>query len=333
MKSDATWFLLVVVILLYIGLFYKTLGQGWNVFLSGQLSEFKDIDDLMGDGQGYINIIWQSLCVWLYVCLIMNEKRKYDKVNSIKNVIVSLCYTYIFVLITFIENNDITRWYTFVSAFSALFLLIYLFNNHTKRIILLLLIPLASLMMLSTIIKNGGYVSGDSVSSSIEGAFGSTSLDAYCNGLGNVNVVYKMTENNSDISFLNLPFDALTSMPIINHYLPKDMLSTIAFHKAIDRTDQIIPMIGQSYLYFGFILSPILTIISILFFRFLDFKFYIDYTYKKYVYSFFAIWFSIVPIALNLSIFFMWLYIRIIPFYIIMWLTNKKQLLNRNKRF
>lgn len=313
----------IFLILFSIGYNYKSLGQGLNVFTSGQLNDFEEIDNMIGSGEGYVNIIWQSLCVWFYVFLIMQQKKKYDKEINIRSVIFSILYTMAFVLITFIDSTGLTRWYTLITAVSSMFFILYLFPIHKKIIATSILIPLMVVMVFSSLIKNGRYEMGGNLFDSFESTFGATNLDVYCNGLGNVNAVFIAEEKSDDLSILNMPYDVFSSMPVVNRFLSKEYATNAAFHKAVGRKDQIIPMVGQSYLYFGFFLSPLLTVLSIFLFRFFDYKFLFDFSYKKYVYSFSSTWFAVVAMSLNLSIMFMWIYIRILPFYLILALTNR----------
>lgn len=313
-----------ILILTYIAITYKSIGQGLNIFVSGSLTELKDINSQVNDGQGYINIVWQSLCVWLYVYLVMIEKYKYEHGSGKGPFVRVLLYTFAFIILSFLEGTGITRWLTFVTSIASLFCIYHLFPNFRRTALVSLLIPVCALMVYSSLQKNGGYgTSTTDVKKSIDGIFGATILDVYCNGLGNVNTVFKVDNGNYNVGIISIFYDALSSMPVINHFLPNEKKTSVAFHKAVGRNDQIIPMIGQGYLYFGFLFSPILSVISILLLRYYDLKFKYDYSFKKYGYAFAAVWFGSVAMSLNLSITFMWLYIRVIPFLLVLHYSNK----------
>lgn len=329
LKNRVLALIVVLLTIIYIGYFYKSLGQGLSVFTSGSYNEFGDIEFLMGEGEGYINIIWQSLCVWLYFYLLMRERKKYDISPKLITVVRSILYTIIFVIITFVDSTGITRWYTLVTASASLACLLSLFPTHKKVIGSAILVPLVVLMALSSLIKNGGYESGEkTVSESAEGILGATTMDVYFNGLGNVNTIFRINKYRENIGLETIFSDVLSTMPVVNHYISKESTSARAFHRAVGRNDQIIPMVGQSYIYFGFLLSPLLSILSIILLRKMDYRYYYDYTYTKYAYAFAAIWFGSVVMCLNLTITFMWLYIRVLPFFLILWYTNTRRISN-----
>lgn len=323
-KKNILKVVLALVILVYIAVVYKSLGQGLNVFFSGSLDEMRDIEDLMESGQGYINIIWQCLTVWLYYYFVMRLKRVYDMNHSFIPVLFIILLTMAFILLTFVDATGITRWYTLVSAGACFACLSTLFPIYRKRITLAILIPVFALILFSSLVKNGGYERGEDVSSEVlNGTFGATNIDVYCNGIGNVNVVFRFINASKEVGIECLPYDILRSMPIVCHYLPKGKDSSSIFHQAFGRNDQIIPCISQSLIYFGLILSPLLSCIIVVILRRLDFKFYFDFSFKKYVYAFSAIWIGAITMSLNLSLLFMWLYIRLIPFYLTLAYTEK----------
>lgn len=324
-RSGFLFLTMLVLALGYIGVFYKSLGQGWNVLISGALNEFDEIDSLMDSDQGYINIVWQSFSVCLYYFLIVYERNRYEEDKSNKHVIISLVYTFIFVIISFIGATGLTRWYTLVTATASLACLLSLYPYHRKAVGTTILVPLMALMLLSSLIKNGGFeVGSTSMNESAEGAFGATNMDVYFNGLGNVSNAMVLDNSNNDMGLMTFFIDACRNMPIITHYIPNEESSIVAFQKVTGRKDQILPLISQSSIYFSYLFAPLLTILSILLLRRYDLKFLLDNSYTKYAYSFSSVWLASIAMCLNLTIFFMWVYIRIVPFYLILWYINKK---------
>lgn len=331
-SRNTLFVLLSIAILFYIGFVYKSLGQGLSVFLNNSYNDFEDIESQIAEGEGYINILWQSLCAWLYMFLIMREKSKHIDDNNNIHIVYSLIFTLLYALISFIGSTGLTRWYTLVCASAGFSCLMYLFPTRKKLISISIVTPIFALMIFSSLVKNGGYESGTNASSSAESAFGATNMDVYFNGIGNLSLVTPQGLTIVGDGIDMLPADVLRTMPIINKYVNQQKTSIRIFQLKTGRTDQIIPLIGQSYLYFGFLLSPLLSLLLILVIRFLDFKFYYDYSYLKYVYAFSAIWIAAAPMCHNLTLVFMWVYIRIVPFYIIMKITNNKSELKLNIR-
>lgn len=326
--KNGFFFILVVVALLgYIGATYKSLGANWTIFLNVSYNEFEEMDSLMDDGQGYINIIWQSFSVCLYYFLIIFERNRYEKQKKNMCIVRSLVYTFVFIIISFIATTALTRWYTLVIATASLACLLSLYPSNRKKIGLTIMIPLLLLMVMSSFIKNGGFEKGSTnMTEAAEGTFGATNMDVYFNGCGNVSNAMILSETHYDIDFLTIFIDACKNMPIVTHYIPHEKSSIVAFQKVTGRKDQILPLLNQSSLYFGFIFAPLLTLLNILLIRKFDFKFHYDYSYTKFAFSFASVWIGSIAMCLNLTIFFMWVYVRVIPFYLILWYVNKKSI-------
>ena len=153
-------------------------------------------------------------------------------------------------------------------------------------------------------------------------------MDIYFSGPVNVNnalnVYYKW---NLDIT--TIINDLCNNMPIVNHYMDTRATSVYAYNASLDRIydnnagDQIIPLIGQSIIYFGLLLAPLLSCFSTFIVCWADYKFAICKDFLLFLFGFIAIWFAVESMMLNITITASWIYNRIIPFYLAFWLTNK----------
>lgn len=117
-------------------------------------------------------------------------------------------------------------------------------------------------------------------------------------------------------------------MPIVNHFIKSGNSTVYLYNLYLGRIfsnssgDQIIPLVGQSYIFFGWILSPLLSVVSIILMRIADKQFFYATNYMKYVWAFISIWFGLETI-LNMTINLSWIYIRIIPLFITFWFIEK----------
>ena len=117
-------------------------------------------------------------------------------------------------------------------------------------------------------------------------------------------------------------------MPVINHFFNTKNSTAYLYNDYLGRIfdgsrgDQIIPLIGQSGIFFTWILSPLLSCISVILLRLSDKKYMETYSYTKYVWGFVGVWFGVVTI-LNMTINLSWLYIRILPMFAMFWAMDK----------
>lgn len=313
----------VLVILLGIGIKAKDLSTGLRVLTSGVISSGN-----IEVNSSFANIIWQVLCVWLYVHGIMTEKEKYDRDHKKHHTTVVIIYTLFFVLMSFIESIGFSRWYTIISAGAALGCLVHLFPDHKRKFAVLFGIPAALMLLLITAYKNAGYVVGGNSSflESIQSIFNATNFDSYFAGVVNVNNSIGLKQTGS-FSVGTIFLDLLNNMPIINHYIDHSLTTVYQYNGSIGRLfggtgDQIIPLIGQSIIYFGYFLGPLLSVISVVAFRWADYRFKTCFTYKQYVFAFLAAWFAVEAMMLNMTINVTWMYIRVIPFFLALSMTD-----------
>lgn len=190
-------------------------------------------------------------------------------------------------------------------------------------------IPTIILLILITSYKNAGFNIGETkFSDSISDIFSSSNFDSYFSGPVNVNNAIGVKNNYKNLGMKTIINDMLNNMPIVNHYMDITQTSVYAYNASIGRIwngvgDQIIPLLGQSIIYFGYIFAPLMGVITILIVRKFDYLFKKNSSYMMYVYAFIAVWMAVEPMMLNLTITINWFYIRIIPFALIFMITNK----------
>lgn len=312
----------VAVIIFGLALTYKNLGMGFYTIISGTTTAAKTIEV-----NNILDIIWQVLCVWLYAYLLIDQAQKYSKTKLSRHVLIIVVISLIFVLITFIESVSFSRWYTIISACTVLTCMCHLFPEKRKFITFSIMSPALILLILITSYKNAGYIVGTtSFTESLINIFNPTNFDSYFSGPVNVNNAIGLKES-GQYGFLTLFRDMINNMPIVTGNLTPSSSSVYGYNAYIGRLwgttgDQIIPLVGQSMIYFGYIFAPLLSIISVFVIRWCDFKTRISNSYMIYIYAFTASWFAVEASMLNFTINCTWFYIRIIPFAIVLYIAE-----------
>jgi len=155
-------------------------------------------------------------------------------------------------------------------------------------------------------------------------------LNSYFSGPQNVEVGYQVSRyvENSDLSKMALLIsDVFHNFPILNKYVADEELNSVRlFNRFYYNTnfivDQIIPLVSQANMYFGFFLFvPIFLIVICAFKIYSLLKPNMGFL-ERYcvIYAFFS--FSLIN-CLNFTIFFQQLWIKIAPVFLLVWFEKK----------
>lgn len=217
----------------------------------------------------------------------------------------------IWLFLSFIVIGMSSSFITGTSRFSiilplatGLFTIFILYKNYRRLIIILSVVMSLLLIVVSTLLKQNtiatqGNTSTAKSSSIFENL--NTDLQLYFSGVSNV-------AHSIDTSYVYAPFqfDAIISelfrsVVFLNSLFGQHQSALTSFNEVFYQrplvSDQILPMIGQGYLYFGPYLAPILSFISIILVMVLDKKIYkSDSVFKIYIMSY---------LCIKLSLFFM----------------------------
>lgn len=125
-----------------------------------------------------------------------------------------------------------------------------------------------------------------------------TDIQIYFSGLTNVGHALEGAFVFKPFDFNLLMSDLTHSVVFINRFFQNSQsaltLFNNLFYKSTGVNDQIIPMIGQGYLYFGPILAPIFSVISILIIMYLDrMIFNVKSVFSLYILCYFCLKFSL----------------------------------------
>lgn len=328
-RSGGIAAILITGILLFLAINYRHLTGGILLIVSGTISTTNKITDNVS---GAIGIIWQASLAWMYIYVCLKIKK------LSKKIILSIIISAFYILLTFIGQTNISRWHTVISFTAVYFTLIKLYPTHKKAISLLMLTPASFFFVIVTLYKNTAFLtSGQSVFNSFMGLFAASTTDAYFAGPVNYNNAVGLIEN-KEVGFFTIFYDLLNNMPVINHFIDTRNASVNMFNMYIGRAyngitgDQIIPLVGQSSIYFSYILAPLLSVLSVFLIRYFDRKYHESNTPMIYIFAFTSAWIGVITI-LNLTIFMSWLYVRIIPLTLLIMFTEMKISASSQKSF
>ena len=298
-----------------------------NIFLVNGVAN--EVDESIQDVSSLVKIVWQCITAWFFVYGINRQKDKYAVDKKRRHVGIAIIYMLLYVIIIYIGQARISRWYTLVSAITAIFVLISLFPCEKKMIAMTTIVPVGALILMASALKTGlGIQRGTgSLYSLFSKLITPTSGDAYLAGPVSVNNAIGLSKTN-EVGFHNIIYDIFNNMPIINHLVDTNNSTAYLYNAYLGRIfygsrgDQIIPLVGQSGIFFSWIFAPLLSCFSVFLIRSMDKKYVKTTSYVKYIWGFIAVWFGLETI-LNMTINLSWLYIRILPMFATFWFIEK----------
>ena len=124
-------------------LLFKDLATNFRLIISNSLLDMNNVSEIdVNQSVVLFEIIWKTLYVWLFIVFVNKMVIKYTNHPSIKYVIYSIFITYLMLLVSFIDQARISRWYTIIITLSALVYLIKGFKQYAKVISLMAILPL-----------------------------------------------------------------------------------------------------------------------------------------------------------------------------------------------
>lgn len=206
-------------------------------------------------------------------------------------------------------------------SLSLLIFIIFLYPQIALKVIMSLITIGTFIVTFALIIKttNGGYTSEST------GQYLSQLLQAYFNGPINVAASLDLIPLSGLTCIIG---DVGSAIPFLGYFAKELPLSSKDFNYVIynhsNYADQIIPMLGQGYYYFGFVFSPIFSVLIVISSLSLEKKIILSENYfQKYIYIFCCIYVSISPIMYNFTIFLSGVFSQIIPCLLLCWASEK----------
>ncbi|MEQ6102725.1 hypothetical protein V2J39_07240 [Staphylococcus saccharolyticus] len=216
----------------------------------------------------------------------------------------NIIYLFLSIAVIIVSASFITgtsRSSIIIPLVTGLFTILVLYKNYRKLILGASAILSVLVIIISTVLKQQTNMSVST--HSLYHSAGplenfNTDIQIYFSGLTNVG--HALEE-----AFVFKPFDLSSIMSDLTHSVIfingffQDRHSALTlfnnmFYKSTGLNDQIIPMVGQGYLYFGPILAPILSVIGILIIMYLDrMIFNTKSVFSLYILSYFCLKFSL----------------------------------------
>lgn len=315
--------IIILLILLYLD---PTFVGGFGLITEGVIES----ELASGKRSSFLSVLWQALTTWTFVYLVFYQKYSYDKFKNKIHIYFSLVLSLGFILLTYIAQNRISRWYTVINTIAAIFLLLKLFPYDRKKVLMYISFPVLILITTATIYKNISEDASLSYDSAVSIVNSSDFLNTYISGPSSTNnsiCLYKKGFVGIDY----LPNDIISTTPIVNRYVDFKETTRYQYNDLIGRVfkgddgDQIIPLIGQGLVFFGPIFCVVFSILMVYFVRLFDVVFVNNNSTLSYIAAFVACWFG-AEMCLNMTINLSWIYIRVLPMWGLFHIVNKMKL-------
>lgn len=245
--------------------------------------------------------LWRTLVEFvrlLFIVTVLTKcKKAYDKERNSKYIVISM----LTIMMNMCFSSGLSRWSVVVPGFILIFILTKLYPNHRAKIVFST--GFIFFFILATISAKKFI----SVEATILGfnetniGWWADALQMYFSGPKNIaigsdtkDILDKLLAYSSLEIFLN---DMFSNVAVLNKFTDDSIKSVFYFNRMyygqIGVEDQIIPMLSQSSIYFGFLFSPLLSCISIMMMMWCDFKAKgCNDIMKFYIFTFAAINFS-----------------------------------------
>lgn len=314
-------FYLYVVSFVALCFLFPALIGSWGAF-TGEF-EIEELDAVTNTN-GVVRIIFGTLEAVIALWVIDWCRKRYYKRKSNSYPLIAAIVVIGYLLLIQMGSVRISRWQLLVCGAAMFALLVSFFPRYKKLFVFTLLLPSFLIILFMTGIKNFGYDPTGAKEFSVNGDIS----NAYFAGPYNVSAAMSLAahEQNSPVFLWE---DLLYGFPGISKLIGYQGTSSYLFNRAYYgsnwRNDAIIPLIGQSYYFFGPILSPILSVLAIFFLMLCDRKYTTcdSNDIRKYIYAYIAIWLGIQSI-LNMTICMSWIYQRVIPLVVMLWIFSPK---------
>ena len=147
-KTPSLLVIIISVILMGIYLKNKSI-LNRNIFIVSNIAH--ESEETIKDVSSLARILWQCMTTWLFVYGINKQKDKYKMDNKNIHVKLSIIFLLLFIVITYVGQTRISRWYTFVSSIAGVFILNYLFPDKKKLIVRSTIMPIVLLLVIATL--------------------------------------------------------------------------------------------------------------------------------------------------------------------------------------
>lgn len=261
---------LFIIICVFVIILYPSILNRYSFVWTATLLKSKEVE---GVSYSFLLLLVQLGHLVLTISIINTLYKFYLKKKSLIFVILSL----VTIVISSSFMIGTSRFSIILPLISGLFTMFILYKAYKKVIGFISVVVSFLLIGITTVLKNR-TISGESVSNSINDNLSdlTVSLQLYFSGVSNVAHSINTRLIYEPYQMENIITDLLRTVVLINNFFINQSSAllnyNLSFYGKGNINDQILPMIGQGYLYFGYILAPIFTVITIIFVMYLDKK-------------------------------------------------------------
>lgn len=283
-SKNITGWLFIALCLLLALVYPEILSRYTFVFTAEQLKS----KDLGIDVASIIPLLFQLGILILTISLFNIIYKKYLKKNHYKYVVLAI----ITVVLTSSFIMGTSRFSIVLPLVTGLYMIFLLFNRHRKTISLISILAIFLVIILSSVLKSetiNPSNSNDNFASNIN-----DNLQLYFSGVNNVAIAVETKRIYKPFQLESITGDITRNIALVNSFFQNDKSAlndyNVTFYGGGFSRDQILPMIGQGFLYFGFILSPVFSVIILLCLMYFDSKILkTDNFFMLYIYVYIAL--------------------------------------------
>lgn len=259
--------------------------------------------EIPNSGISRLIIEFSKICVSI---IVINEcKKLYDKKPLFRYVLISIFV----IIINLLFSSGMSRWTLAVPGIIFTFMMVELFPNDKKKILLILGGIVVLTVYVLSIKKAFGVDSQIKTNNDIYRL--ADTLQMYFSGPKNIGISIEAKKLISNSGILNIKalfndlfFSAAGLSNLTDYSNTTISIFNYRYYFSYISQDQIIPIIGQGFMYFGYILSPIFTCICTYLMMAVDRKIYeTTDIILYYVYGYIVIWLAR-SMMLNITIIF-----------------------------
>ena len=215
----------------------------------------------------------------------------------------NIFYLFVSLIIIMISASFIvgtSRSSIIIPLITGLFTIYILYKNYRKIITALSSVLVLLIEIVSTLLKQStNIVTGRGLyhsAGTLENF--NTDIQIYFSGLSNIAHSVETSHIYEPFSYYAILGDLTHSVVFINQYFTNFQSAIESFnnmfYKRVGMNDQILPLLGQGYLYFGPILAPIFSVITLFIVMLLDKNIYKSTSvFSLYVYAYLCVKFSL----------------------------------------
>lgn len=215
--------------------------------------------------------------------------------SSERFIFVLLSILTVFIISSFIIGTS--RFSVVLPLVTSLYVIYIVFSKYKKQIAIIS-ICIVLFTVLSTSILKASTISSEEATITDFLVELNSNLQLYFSGVSNVAIAVQTSNIYTSYNYESIISDTLRSVVLVNSFFKSSSSALVDFNVVFYNgglaRDQILPMIGQGYLYFGFFLSPLFSIMTLILLMYFDSK-----TIKtssimyKYIYAYISLKFGL----------------------------------------